>query len=83
MPAPPHDETGHTWHHDNSLLFRYTELGGQAALAERGVTGFKSGMPAFGETLENDEIWDILAYIRSTWPKRIRTMHQMRNPPHN
>lgn len=83
LPAPPHDETGHTWHHDNSLLFRYTKLGGQAALAERGVTGFKSGMPAFGETLEDDEIWDILAYIRSTWPKRIRTMHQMRNPPHN
>ena len=83
LPAPPHDGTGHTWHHDNSLLFQYTKLGGQAALAERGVTGFKSGMPAFGETLEDDEIWDILAYIRSTWPKRIQTMQQMRNPPHN
>ena len=21
LPAPPHDETGHTWHHDNQLLF--------------------------------------------------------------
>ena len=32
MPAPPHGETGHTWHHDNGLLIAYTKLGGQAAL---------------------------------------------------
>ena len=23
LPAPPHDPTGHTWHHDNGLLFEY------------------------------------------------------------
>ena len=33
LPAPPHDETGHEWHHDNRLLFEYTQLGGAAALA--------------------------------------------------
>ena len=32
MPAPPHDETGHTWHHDNMLLFNYTKLGGEGTL---------------------------------------------------
>ena len=32
LPAPPHDETGHTWHHDNALLFEYTQRGGEAAL---------------------------------------------------
>lgn len=21
LPAPPHDATGHTWHHDDDLLF--------------------------------------------------------------
>jgi mono/diheme cytochrome c family protein len=21
LPAPPHDRTGHTWHHDDELLF--------------------------------------------------------------
>lgn len=24
LPAPLHDESGHTWHHDNQLLFEYT-----------------------------------------------------------
>ena len=25
LPAPPHDGTGHTWHHDDELLFEYTK----------------------------------------------------------
>ena len=83
LPAPPHDETGHTWHHDNNLLFRYTKLGGERALAESGVTGFKSGMPGFEETLNDGEIWSILAYIRSKWPEHIQENHFLRNPPHN
>ncbi len=82
LPAPPHDKTGHTWHHDNQLLFDYTRLGGKEALAERGVTGFSSGMPGFGALLMDDEIWDILAYIRSTWPDRIQAAQASRNPPH-
>lgn len=82
LPAPPHNETGHTWHHDNALLFNYTQLGGQEALTQRGVTGFKSGMPAFGETLGDEPIWDILAYIQSTWPKRVQDIQAQRNPPH-
>lgn len=83
LPAPPHDQTGHTWHHDNQLLFEYTKLGGQAALAARDVTGFASGMPGFGGVLTDEEIWDTLAYIRSTWPKRIQDSHAMRNRPHD
>ncbi|MEQ3629875.1 MAG: c-type cytochrome, partial [Sulfitobacter sp.] len=47
LPAPPHDATGHTWHHDNALLFEYTKRGGSAALAARGIDDFASGMPAF------------------------------------
>ncbi|MEK9555506.1 MAG: c-type cytochrome, partial [Gammaproteobacteria bacterium] len=27
MPAPPHDETGHTWHHPDSYLFTMTKYG--------------------------------------------------------
>ncbi|MEN8934708.1 MAG: cytochrome c [Planktotalea arctica] len=82
LPAPPHDATGHTWHHDDALLFEYTKLGGAAALQARGVSGFNSGMPAFGETLSDDEIWNILAYIRSTWPQRERDVQASRTPPH-
>ena len=83
MPAPPHDQTGHTWHHDNVLLFDYTRLGGEAALAKRGVAGFKSGMHGFSEVIPDDGIWDILAYIRSTWPSREQDIQAARNPPHD
>ena len=71
-PAPPHDETGHTWHHGDRLLFDYTKLGGVAALAARGVSGFASGMPGFADALDDDDIRTVLAFIRSTWPQAIR-----------
>ena len=76
-PAPPHDETGHTWHHGDRLLFDYTKLGGEEALAVHGIADFESGMPGFGHVLSDDEIRDILAYIKSTWPEDIRR-HQER-----
>ncbi|WP_456298402.1 c-type cytochrome [Aliiroseovarius salicola] len=78
LPAPPHDKTGHTWHHGDALLFSYTKLGGQAALEASGVSGFNSGMPGFAEVLNDQEIWDILAYIKSTWPDRMRETQQVR-----
>ena len=82
LPAPPHDETGHTWHHDNRLLFDYTKLGGMALMEAKGITRFKSGMPGLGDAMSDEGIWDVLAYIRSTWPDRIRKIQADRNPPH-
>lgn len=70
-PAPPHDETGHTWHHDDAMLTDYITRGGQAVLNDMGVT-FTSGMPGFAEVLEVEEIEAILDYIKSTWPEPIR-----------
>jgi hypothetical protein len=67
-PAPPHDETGHTWHHDDGMLTDYITRGGQAVLDDRGVA-FTSGMPGFGTVLEEDEIEAILDYIKSTSPE--------------
>jgi len=69
LPAPPHDKTGHTWHHGEGLLFNYTKLGGKAALAQQGID-LNSGMPGFGDQLSDQQIWDIFAYIKSTWPER-------------
>lgn len=79
LPAPPHDESGHTWHHDTALLLDYTRLGGAEALAARGVKDFKSGMPAFADVLTDDQILDILAFIRSTWPDEVREVQDMRS----
>lgn len=71
LPAPPHDATGHTWHHPDSMLFTYTKLGGEATLAAQGME-FKSGMPGFGEQLSDEQIWNILGFIKSKWPERER-----------
>ena len=83
LPAPPHDVTGHTWHHDDQLLFDYTWKGGALALAERGVTGFQSAMPGFSDSLTKEEVWTILAYIRSTWPPEAQAVQAARTPPHS
>lgn len=68
LPAPPHDETGHTWHHPDGLLFGIIKDGGQPGMP----AGFKSGMPGFGETLNDRKIIAVLAYIKSRWPVTIR-----------
>lgn len=70
FPAPPHDSEGHTWHHSDKMLTRYIALGGQEAL--KGVPGIKSAMPGFSETLSDQDIRDVLAYIKSQWPEQAR-----------
>lgn len=70
LKAPPHDVTGHTWHHPDSLLFHYTKFGGADTLAKMGVKDVKSGMPAFGEQLTDAEIWGIFDYIKTYWPEK-------------
>ena len=79
LPAPPHDETGHTWHHDTKMLFDYTKYGGQKTLAAVGVTDYNSGMPGYQDVLSDLQIWEVLAFIRSTWPKEIQDLHATRH----
>ncbi len=35
LPAPPHDESGHTWHHTDQQLFDMVKRGGAAGLREQ------------------------------------------------
>ena len=72
LPGPPHDESGHTWHHPDQLLFDITKYGiGEAA----NLPDYPTRMPAFEGALENEEIIAILSFIKSRWPERIR-QHQ-------
>lgn len=82
LPAPPHDETGHTWHHETQLLFDYVKLGGAETLRALGVEDVPSGMPAFGDAMSDNEIYDVLAFIRSTWPPRLQAIQRSRDPVH-
>ena len=68
LPAPPHDATGHTWHHPDDVLFDLTKFGVQAYAGP----GYRSAMSAFEETLSDEDILAILSYIKSTWPPGIR-----------
>ena len=77
-PAPPHDETGHTWHHNDAMLFDYISRCGQAVLDDMGVN-FTSGMPGFDSVLEEREIEVILDYIKSTWPDHLRDRQSERS----
>jgi len=67
MPAPPHDDSGHTWHHSDQDLFAITKLGVGGV-----VPGYESDMLAFGDILSDEEIAAVLAFIKSTWPERQR-----------
>lgn len=68
LPAPPHDETGHTWHHPDGLLFRLVKDGVGALVSPNYV----SSMPAYKDRLSDRDIAASIAYIKSRWPKRIR-----------
>ena len=63
LPAPPHDDTGHTWHHDDTVLFEVTKYG----ITRHAPPGYQSDMPAFGKTMTDEEIVAALAYIKSRW----------------
>jgi mono/diheme cytochrome c family protein len=68
LPAPPHDASGHTWHHPDAQLFGITKHG----LAPYVDAGYESDMPAFAGVLSDAEIAAVLSYIKSAWPPEIR-----------
>jgi mono/diheme cytochrome c family protein len=67
LPAPPHDETGHSWHHPDRVLFAITKNGLVPPYAPQ---DYASDMPAFAGKLTDEEIWTALAFIKSRWTSR-------------
>ena len=72
--APPHDDSGHTWHHGDPTLLEAIRLGG-ARFNDLNIGG-TSTMPAFGEILSDEEITAVLTYIKSTWTEENQTWQQ-------
>jgi S-disulfanyl-L-cysteine oxidoreductase SoxD len=76
LPAPPHDASGHTWHHPGEQLFALTKHGPAALVGG----GYQSDMPGYEGVLTDDEIWAVLSYIKSRWPAEIRARHDRLGP---
>ncbi|MEX2624240.1 MAG: cytochrome c [Acidimicrobiia bacterium] len=57
-PPPPHDSSGHTWHHPDRILLEIIRDGSDFP---------QSRMPAFGDRLDDDDIEAILEFIKSNW----------------
>lgn len=71
MPAPPHDDSGHTWHHADDVLLGITKHG---LVAPYAPPGYESDMPAFAGKLSDHEIRAVLAYIASHWSDEVRKL---------
>lgn len=72
LPAPPHDASGHTWHHSDGDLFKIVKEGVQAFAGQ----DYKTDMPAYSGKLDDDQIRAAIAYIKSTWPEKQRKFQE-------
>lgn len=75
MRAPPHDETGHTWHHPDAQILAITKYGTET------VTGgaVQSAMAGFGDRLSDTEILAVLAFVKAQWPDAFIARHNALN----
>lgn len=69
LPAPPHDKTGHTWHHPDAMLVDMVKNG--LVPGKTAPPGYVSDMPAYSDILSDQEIIAVLAYIKSSWPPKV------------
>lgn len=73
LPAPPHDASGHTWHHPDEVLFNLVKFGvAKAAHLEH----YDTAMPAFEGALSDAEIIAVLSWIKAQWPPEIRKQQE-------
>lgn len=60
---PPHDDTGHTWHHSDRVLYEVIRDG----MSDPLKPGSPLRMPAFGDKLSDVEIRALITYFKSLW----------------
>ena len=77
MPAPPHDASGHTWHHPDDQLFGIVKHG----IEPFASPGYQSDMPSFEGALADEEIWAVIAFLKSAWPERERSFQERVSRP--
>ena len=73
LPAPPHDDTGHSWHHPDEVLFAIVKNG---LVPPYAPAGYESDMFAFGQVLSDEDILAVLAYIESHWSGKVAKIRE-------
>ena len=79
LPAPPHDESGHTWHHSDAYLIHVVQQGLVAGLDR--PPDYQGNMPAFGQQLSREQIVAAMSFIKSRWSFDYRAWQERANQP--
>lgn len=79
LPAPPHDESGHTWHHPDSYLIHVVKESLTPGVDK--PIDYQNNMPAFGKILTDDEVVAVLTFIKSTWSVDYQEWQEETNKP--
>jgi mono/diheme cytochrome c family protein len=58
LKPPPHDDSGHTWHHADFQLLEIIAKGGSI---------YDGVMPGFADQLTEEQATSILTYLKSEW----------------
>ena len=61
-PPPPLDGSAHAWHHSTETLEKMIRVGSPADIG---------GMPAWDGKLTNQQIDDVIVWIKSLWPDEV------------
>ena len=75
MLAPPHNESGHTWHHSDDYLFSMTKYGIENIIDKK----YPNNMPVYERQLSDEQIIAALSYIKSTWSRLTQRQHDQIN----
>jgi len=76
LPPPPHDTSGHTWHHGDGLLFRIVRDGCDAYPES---ARDRCAMPAFGDGLSDAEIRAVIEHLKTWWGEEERAYQRDRS----
>ena len=68
FPPPPHNDTGHTWHHSDRVLYEIIHDG----FADPLRPGSPKRMPPFSDKLSDAEIHAVITYFKSLWSREHR-----------
>lgn len=75
MPAPPHDDHGHTWRHSDAQLAEIIRNG----LRDPFNKTSELTMPPFRAELTEAQVRDVIVYFKSLWSPEHRTYQEEQN----